>query len=86
MCILDHIGVGKDSYSCEWGECSRKGQRQATRHSLITHCRAHTGERPYTCTIPCNSPSFSLAQWHVQLMGTDLLVYLVEKRLHDPML
>ena len=45
----EHIGQGRETYVCKWDLCPRKGQKQATRHSLITHCRAHTGERPYTC-------------------------------------
>ncbi|EIW71961.1 hypothetical protein TREMEDRAFT_58104 [Tremella mesenterica DSM 1558] len=59
----DHVGVGqgsiKQGFRCEWRGCPRKGQKQASRHSLITHTRAHTGERPYTCSHPGCGKSFT---------------------------
>lgn len=39
-------------YSCHWEGCSRYGIEQPSRFALISHCRTHTGEKPYFCFIP----------------------------------
>ncbi|WVW86250.1 hypothetical protein I302_108292 [Kwoniella bestiolae CBS 10118] len=55
----DHINTIKDSFICEWINCPRTGQKQASRHSLSTHMRMHTGERPYACTYAGCPKSFT---------------------------
>ena len=49
---IEHIGVHKSNYTCEWATCSRRGIQQASRFALISHIRAHTGEKPFTCPRP----------------------------------
>ncbi|WWC72082.1 uncharacterized protein I206_106042 [Kwoniella pini CBS 10737] len=55
----DHINALKDAFICEWINCPRTGQKQASRHSLSTHMRMHTGERPYACTYAGCPKSFT---------------------------
>ncbi|OCF77388.1 hypothetical protein I204_01376 [Kwoniella mangroviensis CBS 8886] len=55
----DHINALKDSFICGWINCPRTGQKQASRHSLSTHMRMHTGERPYACTYAGCPKSFT---------------------------
>ncbi|KAG6821530.1 hypothetical protein H0H93_000039 [Arthromyces matolae] len=55
----DHIGVHKSSYTCEWTTCSRRGLAQTSRFALISHIRSHTGEKPFTCTLPECDKSFT---------------------------
>lgn len=39
-------------YKCLWEGCTRHGLEQPSRFALISHCRTHTGEKPYFCPIP----------------------------------
>lgn len=39
-------------YTCQWEGCNRFGVDQPSRFALLSHCRTHTGEKPYFCPIP----------------------------------
>ncbi|CAK9438581.1 uncharacterized protein LODBEIA_P28050 [Lodderomyces beijingensis] len=52
-----HIGAMQPQpntikYICYWEGCARFGIEQPSRFALISHCRTHTGEKPFFCTIP----------------------------------
>jgi hypothetical protein len=48
----DHIGTRQKKYSCEWVDCSRKGQTHASGYALRAHMRSHTREKPFYCALP----------------------------------
>ncbi|KAJ5379197.1 Zinc finger C2H2 [Penicillium cosmopolitanum] len=49
---FEHIGSRQKRYSCEWSDCSRKGQTHASAYALRAHMRSHTREKPFYCTLP----------------------------------
>lgn len=49
---FEHIGSRQKRYSCEWNDCSRKGQTHASAYALRAHMRSHTREKPFYCTLP----------------------------------
>lgn len=48
----EHIGTRQKKYSCEWVDCTRKGQTHASGYALRAHMRSHTREKPFYCTLP----------------------------------
>ncbi|KAF9765032.1 Zinc finger C2H2 protein [Nosema granulosis] len=50
--IKIHIRDQKDNV-CLWEGCSRYSEANASRGGFYTHCKSHTGDRNYKCTI-CN--------------------------------
>ncbi|EIW66520.1 hypothetical protein TREMEDRAFT_72363 [Tremella mesenterica DSM 1558] len=46
-----HVGRGKDSYICQFGECGQEGRKFSTRQKVLRHLQSHTGHRPYVCQI-----------------------------------
>ncbi|KAJ5135863.1 Zinc finger C2H2 [Penicillium bovifimosum] len=48
----EHIGSRQKRYSCEWNDCTRKGQTHASAYALRAHMRSHTREKPFYCTLP----------------------------------
>jgi len=57
--VHEHVGVHKSTYTCEWSTCPRRGLSQTSRFALVSHLRSHTGEKPFTCTLPECDKSFT---------------------------
>ncbi|KAI9700190.1 MAG: hypothetical protein M1820_006858 [Bogoriella megaspora] len=54
-----HIGAKRAKYSCEWGDCARKGTAHASGYALRAHMRSHTREKPFYCLLPECDRSFT---------------------------
>ena len=48
----EHIGSRQKKYACEWADCNRKGQTDASGYALRAHMRSHTREKPFYCSLP----------------------------------
>ena len=48
----DHIAPKRAKYTCEWGECARKGAVHPSGYALKAHMRSHTKEKPFFCSLP----------------------------------
>ncbi|KAH8116283.1 hypothetical protein DFH11DRAFT_1199730 [Phellopilus nigrolimitatus] len=47
-----HVGGGKSRYDCHWADCSRFGTQGFTsKQKILRHLQAHTGHRPFACTV-----------------------------------
>ncbi|KAK1150206.1 hypothetical protein N8T08_000108 [Aspergillus melleus] len=55
----DHVGSRQKKYSCEWSDCTRKGQTHASGYALRAHMRSHTREKPFYCALPECDRSFT---------------------------
>lgn len=48
----DHISPRRARYTCEWGDCARKGTNHPSGYALKAHMRSHTKEKPFFCALP----------------------------------
>ncbi|KAL4809641.1 hypothetical protein BDV18DRAFT_83077 [Aspergillus unguis] len=55
----EHVGSRQKKYSCEWSDCTRKGQTHASGYALRAHMRSHTREKPFYCALPECDRSFT---------------------------
>lgn len=61
----EHISPKRAKYTCEWGDCARKGTVHPSGYALKAHMRSHTKEKPFFCSLPgMRSPALSInATW-----------------------
>lgn len=55
----EHVGTKRAKYTCDWGDCQRKGQTHPSGYALKAHMRSHTKEKPFFCSLPGMSLSSS---------------------------
>lgn len=49
-----HLGKGKESYVCKWGDClgpDSQGRHFRSRQKVLRHLQSHTGYRPFVCPV-----------------------------------
>ncbi|KAF7294436.1 hypothetical protein MKEN_01436100 [Mycena kentingensis (nom. inval.)] len=47
-----HVGSGKRSYDCYWGDCTRQADNGfSSKQKLCRHLQSHTGHRPFQCKV-----------------------------------
>ena len=63
----DHIAPKRARYTCEWGDCARKGTNHPSGYALKAHMRSHTKEKPFFCHLPGMLPCTLLLEEPVQL-------------------
>lgn len=75
----EHVGSRQKKYSCEWSDCSRKGQTHASGYALRAHMRSHTREKPFYCALPGKFPqtfpvisSFLVIPWQRLTLFLDI--------------
>lgn len=47
-----HVNPKRAKYTCNWGDCARKGSVHPSGYALRAHMRSHTKEKPYFCALP----------------------------------
>ncbi|KAF2401217.1 hypothetical protein EJ06DRAFT_529348 [Trichodelitschia bisporula] len=55
----EHIQARQKKYTCEWGDCARRGVAHASGYALRAHMRSHTREKPFYCSLPECDRSFT---------------------------